>query len=353
MYNKASSPPSHFIVGAPRSGTTMLKDLLNKHPEIWSFGETKLSYKPNFLNFPSHIMRASSASRRQLLEAHKREILTLYSHYIVPWHLPRVWNSLKSRVDNFWLHQFHNPDSWFYRNPLFRGFDRIWMSSAVQSSRLVKSLPENIHHQQQQGARGISYIFSEDELKNCFVELEPILKAQTVEEAEKIYGSFWYRLFTDKLKQTNKSIWIEKTPKNLEHITYFNRLFPDFRTIIMIRDGRDVSCSNVKLAWGASHMKKALSFWAEQINQMLTDLQQLRKDQYLFVHYEDFVTNPDAALDPILDFLSVSKETKPDTSGIKDSSVGNYKNILDQETNQWFLNKYGHLMEQIGYSAVE
>ena len=44
MYLERQSKGPIFIVGAPRSGTSLLRAMLNRHPAIWFCDETNYSY---------------------------------------------------------------------------------------------------------------------------------------------------------------------------------------------------------------------------------------------------------------------------------------------------------------------
>lgn len=55
--------------------------------------------------------------------------------------------------------------------------------------------------------------------------------------------------------------WIEKSPDNCAEAGFLARLFPELRVIHVIRDGRDVACSFMRVPWAPSDFRGALALW--------------------------------------------------------------------------------------------
>ena len=70
-----------FVVGVGRSGTTMLARLLDGHPAIAAFGETKLIDHRAFLRFPEWFSGCPVSRRRELLDVYKRLCVTRFCSY--------------------------------------------------------------------------------------------------------------------------------------------------------------------------------------------------------------------------------------------------------------------------------
>jgi protein-tyrosine sulfotransferase len=57
---------------------------------------------------------------------------------------------------------------------------------------------------------------------------------------------------------STKPVWVEKTPDNIIQVPFLAELFPDAKFIRVIRDGRDVALSTVKVDW------KVLNYFIER-----------------------------------------------------------------------------------------
>lgn len=55
--------------------------------------------------------------------------------------------------------------------------------------------------------------------------------------------------------------WIEKSPDNCAEAGFLQKLFPELRMIHVVRDGRDVACSFMRVPWAPNDFAVALEFW--------------------------------------------------------------------------------------------
>lgn len=104
----------------------------------------------------------------------------------------------------------------------------------------------------------------------------------------------------------------EKTPGNLLHMRSLARIHPRARFIHVIRDGRAVVNSLMKVNWcnpktGKSlwyceSVDKAALYWAENIKQIRA--QSPGPERYLELRYEDLVSKPEAAMRAVLAWLN-------------------------------------------------
>ena len=99
---------------------------------------------------------------------------------------------------------------------------------------------------------------------------------------------------------------ITKTP-NVKNLSYFFKFFPSARLIILIRDGRDVTESNVR-SFGADY-DFTMHRWVEAA-QTIIDFDQEHKNsayknQYTIVRYEDLVDDFISTMKQLFDFLEI------------------------------------------------
>jgi len=71
----------------------------------------------------------------------------------------------------------------------------------------------------------------------------------TLADIRSYFQEFIERLVGKYRRASGKPRWGEKTPHNLLCMLMLGEIFPDARFIHMIRDGRDVACSLVKMDW--------------------------------------------------------------------------------------------------------
>ena len=157
---------------------------------------------------------------------------------------------------------------------------------------------------------------------------------------------------------TNKKfkIWGDKTPQNTYFIKHIFPVYPNAKYLFIVRDGRDVVNSLVKMMHTnkkyqsySEHQlfQRATELWNKSIN--VYDWLQKKGANLLLVKYEDFTSNPDKTINEIASFLNVElgnlQETEKDKSmGVQNmshhqnlskpittSSIGKWKKELSQE----------------------
>lgn len=113
--------------------------------------------------------------------------------------------------------------------------------------------------------------------------------------------------FLDHLNPQGDNIpLITKTP-NVKNLSNFFKFFPAARLIILVRDGRDVTESNVR-SFGADY-DFTMHRWVESA-QTIIDFDHEHKNstfknQYVIVRYEDLVDNFISTMKQIFDFLGM------------------------------------------------
>ena len=157
---------------------------------------------------------------------------------------------------------------------------------------------------------------------------------------------------------TNKKfkIWGDKTPQNTYFIKYIFPVYPNAKYVFIVRDGRDVVNSLVKMMQPnkkyqsySEHQlfQRATELWNKSIN--VYDWLQQKGANLLLVKYEDFTSNPDKTINEIASFLNVElgnlqEDEKAKRMGVQNmshhqnlskpistSSIGKWKKELSQE----------------------
>lgn len=200
--------PSPFIVGAGRSGTTLLRLMLDAHPDLAIPPET------HFVPRLAKVCEHASNPQQAFLE-------TVTSH--------RRWGD------------FH---------------------------------------------------MNEELLAQRIAAIEPF----DISEALRAF----YELYA---KRFGKSRWGDKTPGYVHRMIFIQGLLPEARFIHIIRDGRDVFLSTKDLWFGPNSVEEAARRWQSWIKEARRQSQKL--PHYLETRYEDLVSNTEATLRKISDFVDL------------------------------------------------
>lgn len=202
--------PPAFIVGAGRSGTTLLASMLNRHPLI---------------------------------------AVPLETHY-------------------------------FMHLALRGGWDRL---------------------QRQSGPDGVRN-FLEEVIARGELPLTPDAVLQGINPASLDGGQLFLHLVDRLTAAQTKRLWLEKTPRHLLYLTEIRRWFPDARLIHIIRDGRDVALSYLRMPWGSESYLENLAEW----RRFMIAGDDLRRDNAAHtLFFEDLVQRPETELKAVCAFLGV------------------------------------------------
>jgi hypothetical protein len=119
-----------------------------------------------------------------------------------------------------------------------------------------------------------------------------------------IFDSF-FQLYA---KHHGKIMWGDKSDY-LNRMYQIRELYPDAKFIHIIRDGRDVANSVMKMKWGPKNIIEAADWWQEHVRLGYSMGRMLGDNNYMEVRYEDLVTTTEESLRKICKFINVDFET--------------------------------------------
>jgi hypothetical protein len=99
--------------------------------------------------------------------------------------------------------------------------------------------------------------------------------------------------------------WVDHNPDNLANAKMLIENFPGAKFIHIVRDGRGVASSVMRLDWGPNTILKAAQWWLQKLSVCLAAELYLPREKILRVKYEDLVLQPDATLNKICEFLGM------------------------------------------------
>jgi Sulfotransferase family len=209
LKRRRTRPPAPFVVGVGRSGTTLLRLMLDAHPELAMPPET--GFVPDLIA----AARVDGATPEDLLTA-------VTSH-------------------------------------------RKWGDFGIE--------PE--------------------ELRARWAALEPI-RARSALRA-------FFELYAEK---QGKPRWGDKTPGYTMHMRQIAKTLPEARFVHVIRDGRAVAHSRItSLSLREVPMEQAARRWRKRVRHARKQGERL--DHYLEIRYESLVTEPEATLRSVCDFIEL------------------------------------------------
>ena len=129
-------------------------------------------------------------------------------------------------------------------------------------------------------------------------------EAALAEAAPTNYSGAASALFRACARKMGKQRWGDKTPRHVLHISWFAEAFPNAKFVHVIRDGRDVAISLLKVGWVSSFLQAA-HHWQERVGAGVTAGSALGKDQYYELHYEQLLMNPEKTLKNLCNWLEL------------------------------------------------
>lgn len=109
-------------------------------------------------------------------------------------------------------------------------------------------------------------------------------------------------IYQDQARRAGKRRFGDKTPDHIRLIPQLSVLYPGAKFIHLIRDGRDVAISHIKLGWGRYYDRKEFE-WTVAMRLRREYAASAYADQILEVAYEDLVAEPEATLRKICAFI--------------------------------------------------
>lgn len=109
-------------------------------------------------------------------------------------------------------------------------------------------------------------------------------------------------IYRDYAKGKGKERWGDKSDY-LDRVHVINKVFPNAKFIHIVRDGRDVANSVMKMTWGPKDIIRAAEWWHAHIWLGIRIGSVLGEQRYLQVHYEKLVEDSEKELKRICEFL--------------------------------------------------
>jgi len=247
-----------FTGGSGRSGTTILINLLNKHPQVHASLPREIKYLTSRfglvdLNFgrPFRYEEDLKGVRNNLAA--------------------NVFNLLgKKKLDHFLTY-----------------LNNTWWSEIGKKGK----------------ARGLVQGISKAQLSTAIENFEKYYSVDKMRASR----AFFYEISNAQISKPAIKYFADSTPVNMMQSDLIYKIFPSAKFINIIRDGRDVALSVSKEKWGPNDPYKALDWWANRIKVANYSLKKVRDSDQIQLRLEDLiVNNRKAEYEKILSFLEIN-----------------------------------------------
>lgn len=197
-------------------------------------------------------------------------------------------------------------------------------------------------------------------------------------------SSLVYEEFARNKSKEMPTYWGDKNNYYIDHLWLLSKLYPNARFVFIIRDGRDVACSYMKmdLLKSDSKYKPNLPQSIENIakewlfnNEKMNSFYQKNKGSVKYIRYEDLLKNSKLELKEACDFLNITysnemleyykvnraEQTEPtQTMDWKQktlekpdaTNIGKYKKNLNNHEIETFNSVAEKMLIQFGYQVI-
>jgi hypothetical protein len=298
-----------FIVGVPRSGTTLLVNLVGMHPQLAPVFETR---------FLRNLLRHCDYASR-----HWNRARTPWFGTFIAEHWLRSRFTARCKAYRAKVLSYHTPG---------RNFSNGRENEVPFDRQLI--------------------LYTRDELVEETDRWIGRLTSGTASETEVYSGAreLVSNLFSRHCARMDKAYWVNKTPGLLTELRHLPKLFPDAKCLHIIRDGRDVAISTVSMTWGPTTVTEAARRWKDLLRAGRKQVDHERLD-YMELRYEDLVHTPRNIVRDLFAFLELDTDLEQILSPIKvyPDSVGVWKIKWGRDERKAFADAAGDLLIELGY----
>ena len=123
-------------------------------------------------------------------------------------------------------------------------------------------------------------------------ELQPVTAADAIRTFYRVYA-----------EREGKTRYGDKTPGYIKEMNRIQRVLPEARFIHIIRDGRDVSLSHLRMNWGPETYEESARLWRNRIRR--AQRMSRNVEHYMEVRFEDLVQDTEGVLRRVCDFIEL------------------------------------------------
>ena len=246
-----------FSGGTGRSGTTIIMNLLTRHPSFHASLPREIKYlteRKGLIDFNFNRPFSEERSLKELRNAIAAKILPLLGK--------SDFKIFTDRINGRW-----------------------WSEVGKKGNQ-----------------RGLVQGIEKEVLEIALKEFEEHYKTDPLAASRQ----FFFSLSIPQIKSSDVVYFGDSTPTNIINAKYIYKIFPEAKFINMIRDGRDVALSVSKERWGPATPEKALFWWEKRVEQAHQSMLTLPTRSKLEMRLESLVvSNREDSYEKLLNFLGL------------------------------------------------
>jgi hypothetical protein len=104
-------------------------------------------------------------------------------------------------------------------------------------------------------------------------------------------------------EREGKTRYGDKTPGYVQEMRRIQRVLPEARFVHIVRDGRDVSLSHMRMNWGPETYAASARLWRNRIRKARKMAPSI--DHYMEIHFEDLVADTEGVLRGVCEFVEL------------------------------------------------
>jgi hypothetical protein len=131
-----------------------------------------------------------------------------------------------------------------------------------------------------------------NDLRERFAALDPVTAADAIRAFYMLYA-----------QREGKSRYGDKTPGYVQEMRRIQRVLPEARFVHIIRDGRDVSLSHMRMNWGPETYAQSARLWRNRIRKARKTAPSI--NHYMEIKFEDLVADTEGVLRGVCDFIEL------------------------------------------------
>jgi hypothetical protein len=167
-----------------------------------------------------------------------------------------------------------------------------WVPKLIKAMERSKQTPDDIADVIIDHKRWGDFHLDPDELRERIRAIDPPNAADGIRA--------FYMLYAER---EGKSRYGDKTPGYVQEMPRLQRVLPEARFVHIIRDGRDVSLSHLRMNWGPETYAESARLWRNRIRKARKQAAQI--EHYTEIHFEDVVGDTEGVLRRVCDFIDL------------------------------------------------
>lgn len=177
---------------------------------------------------------------------------------------------------------------------------------------------------------------------------------------ENSFAGAVYAVFSSVALGQNKTRIGNKDPAYLRQLELIHRLFPvQARYLDIVRDGRDVAMSNLKMEWGQSGVLACAQNWRNSMALCEDFRRKVPPERYLQIKYEELLDQPLNTLSQIERFLGIvlTEEKRAEfmvqhESNNRKGNHGKWRHEMSENDQRIYEAVAGDVLTAAGYETV-